>query len=74
MMALGTMTDAKGMPDRLPLLTPSQIIASFIEADEEYEAWRERFGRLDQDGWEDGMSPIPTTRQVSRRKVIVRRA
>lgn len=74
MMALGTMTDAKGMPDRLPRLSPSQIIASFIEADEEYEAWRERFGHLDQDGREDGMSPVPTTRQVSRRKVIVRRA
>lgn len=74
MMALGAMMDAGGMLDHLPLLAPSQIITSFIEADGEYEAWRERFGRLDQDGGEDGMSFVPTTRQVSRQKVIVRRA
>ena len=72
LMAMGAMADAWDVPGRLPLLTPPQIIASFIEADAEYKEWQERLERFERDDWDGGASS-PTTRQVSRQKVIMRR-
>jgi hypothetical protein len=70
LMAIGSMMD---VIDRLPLLTPSQIISSYIEADAKYKEWQERLERLEQDDWNGDASP-PTTKQISRQRTIVRRA